>query len=149
MEQLQYILPKNGGFLGFIEGGLLNNGNRFLQVLIGRKEIEMLPQGSFLLNTARGELLDDLALLKALEEGNIAGAALDVIPGERDIENKNRRALIHYSRTHSNLIITPHLGGATVESMARTEIFMAKKLDKWLQKTSKSQFRGRQECSKN
>jgi D-3-phosphoglycerate dehydrogenase len=93
--------------------------------LIGKKELAIMPRGSWLVNTARGAIVNEPALLAALESGHLAGAALDVLAGERTNE---RRPVIEYARSHSNLLLTPHIGGATYESMRATEIFMANKL---------------------
>lgn len=100
--------------------------------LIGKKELALLPAGALMINTSRGDILDENALADALESGRIAGAALDVLSNERS-EALGSSGLIRYARTHSNLILTPHIGGATYESMAATEIFMAKKLIEFLE----------------
>jgi D-3-phosphoglycerate dehydrogenase len=100
--------------------------------LVGADELARLPRGASLINTSRGEVVDELALVQALEQGHLAGAGLDVIAGERDPKDRERSPLIEYSRTHDNLLITPHIGGATHESMAKTEIFMARKLESFL-----------------
>ena len=100
------------------------------QGLIGAKELSLLPRGAVLLNTSRGDVIDTKALLDALRAGGVAGAALDVLPGER-CSHPSRQALLQYAGSHSNLLITPHIGGATVESMAKTEKFMAQKLVLW------------------
>ena len=99
--------------------------------LVGAAELSCLPAGAVLVNTSRGPVLDEPALLAALESGRLAGAALDVLVGER--ENLSRSPLLAYARTHPNLILTPHIGGATYESMATTEIFMARKLQAFLE----------------
>lgn len=93
--------------------------------LIGIKELSVMPRGSWLINTARGAIVNEPALLEALKSGHLAGAALDVLAGERKNE---RQSMIDYARLHSNLLLTPHIGGATYESMQATEIFMANKL---------------------
>lgn len=93
--------------------------------LISAKELNMMPRRSWLVNTARGAIVNEHALLDALKSGHLAGAALDVLSGERTKENS---LLIEYARMHSNLLLTPHIGGATYESMRATEIFMANKL---------------------
>ncbi len=95
--------------------------------LIGQKELSLLPRGALVINTSRGAILNSSALLDELRKGNIAGAALDVIPEERDPSGQERSRLFEYARFNSNLIITPHIGGATYESMEMTEIFMANK----------------------
>jgi D-3-phosphoglycerate dehydrogenase len=99
--------------------------------LIGKAELDLLPAGAVLVNTARGDILDEQALLEALESGRLSGAALDVLSNERS-EALSGSPLIEYARRRTNLILTPHIGGATYESMAATEVFMAEKLVRYL-----------------
>lgn len=96
--------------------------------MIGREQLERLPQGAVVVNTARGGIFVEEDLLAALESGRLAGAALDVICGERGEGFPGASALVAYACSHDNLLITPHIGGATVESMAATEVFIAQKL---------------------
>ena len=99
--------------------------------LLGERELALLPPGAFLVNTARGGLLDEKALVKALESGHLQGAALDVVAAGRDAEARQHGEIAGYLRRHGEsgrLLVTPHLGGATFDSMARTEIFIARKL---------------------
>ena len=105
--------------------------------LISADELVLLPAGAVLVNTSRGEVVDERALVQALENGHLAGAALDVIADEREPEKRNQSPLLAYARSHDNLIITPHIAGATHESMAKTEVFMARKLADFLQKRSR------------
>ena len=99
--------------------------------LVGAAELSRLPAGALLINTSRGEILDETALLVTMENGHLAGAALDVLSHERS-GSLVTSLLVEYARTHSNLILTPHIGGATYELMAATEIFMAQKLVNYL-----------------
>ncbi|HEY3344595.1 MAG TPA: NAD(P)-dependent oxidoreductase [Anaerolineaceae bacterium] len=99
--------------------------------LVSKPLLDLLPEGAVLINTARGEVVDEDALLDSLRSGRLAGAALDVIWGERRTD-WNESPLLDYARSHTNLLITPHIGGATVESMAATEIFMARRLAQFL-----------------
>jgi D-3-phosphoglycerate dehydrogenase / 2-oxoglutarate reductase len=101
--------------------------------LISFDELARMKSQSYVINTARGDIINDVALLQNLMEGHIAGAALDVIPDERFL-SKRGSPLIEYACEHNNLLITPHIGGATYESMAMTEIFMARKLQRHLSK---------------
>jgi D-3-phosphoglycerate dehydrogenase len=91
--------------------------------LIGRRELAALRQGAVLINTARGGIVDEQALIEALDRGQLAGAALDVLDGEPDITPQH--PLIAYAREHANLLIVPHIGGNTRESFEKTECFLA------------------------
>jgi D-3-phosphoglycerate dehydrogenase len=81
--------------------------------------------GAWFVNTARGEVVDENALLDALESGRLAGAALDVLANEHQLAASDLRPLVRYASTHDNLLITPHIGGYTYESLARTEEHLA------------------------
>ena len=86
-------------------------------------------------NTARGELVDEGALLHALRAGTIAGAALDVLDTETERAPLGLgHPLIAYARTADNLVITPHIGGACHDAMASSERFVARKLAAFLRK---------------
>jgi D-3-phosphoglycerate dehydrogenase len=85
-----------------------------------------LPAGAALINTSRGAVVDEAALLAALESGHLVGAGLDVVADE--LSGGPSQALLAYARAHDNLIITPHMGGATAESMEKAEVFIANKL---------------------
>jgi D-3-phosphoglycerate dehydrogenase len=100
--------------------------------LIKAAELALLPPGALLMNTSRGQLIDEEALVQALDNQHLAGAALDVVVDERDTDQRIRSRLLAYARTHDNLLITPHIAGATYESMAKTEVFMARKLARFL-----------------
>jgi D-3-phosphoglycerate dehydrogenase len=73
--------------------------------------------GAFLVNTSRGAILNERALLDALLSGHLAGAGLDVIDGERGWELK-KHPLLQFAMDHDNLVISPHIGGATFESQS-------------------------------
>lgn len=95
--------------------------------MFDRHLFQSMKPGAYFINTARGELVEEAALLSALESGQLAGAALDVLCGELDkIFQKN--ILIKYAEKNDNLILTPHIGGCTTESMAKTEEFLARKV---------------------
>ena len=101
----------------------------------GEAEFRAMKPGALFINTSRGELVDETALLSALRSGRIAGAALDVLTGEsaRAPDWPSRSAIWQFSKGRDNVLISPHIGGATVNSMADTEIFMAKKLASFLE----------------
>lgn len=102
--------------------------------LLNAEKFALMKQGALLINTARGEIIDEAALLAGLRNGTVGGAALDVLSGE----NSGRAGWLEYdplgayAKTNGNLLITPHVGGATAESMEKTEIFMAGKLAEFI-----------------
>jgi glyoxylate reductase len=75
--------------------------------MIDARRIALMKPGSSIVNTARGELLDQEALIAALESGHLAGAGLDVYPEEPKVD----RRLIE----HPNVMTLPHIGSATTE----------------------------------
>jgi D-3-phosphoglycerate dehydrogenase len=87
------------------------------------------PAHAVLVNTSRGEVLDEQAVADALRERRLAGAAVDVVSAERGAGSPLRDALADRSL---NLVVTPHIAGATWESMARTELFMAGRLAQFI-----------------
>mgnify|MGYP001594210649 CR=1 FL=1 len=89
---------------------------------------------AYLINTARGELIDEKALLKALQKKWIAGAALDVMCNEVGGAHLKNNPLLEYAKTNNNLLIVPHLGGATYEAMQVTEDFIADLVKKHFKK---------------
>jgi phosphoglycerate dehydrogenase-like enzyme len=91
--------------------------------LIGRSQLAAMKPGAVLVNTSRGGVVNDAALLEALEAGRLAGAALDVLDGEPAIGADH--PLVAYARRHENLLVVPHIGGNTWESFEKTEVFLA------------------------
>lgn len=79
--------------------------------VIGKEELAMMKPTAYLMNIARGELIDEEALCDALDAGALAGAALDVFAQE---PAQNQRIL-----THPKISMTPHIGAATKEAQAR------------------------------
>jgi lactate dehydrogenase-like 2-hydroxyacid dehydrogenase len=81
--------------------------------IVDREVLAALGPEGYLVNIARGSLVDEAALTRALQDGTIAGAGLDVFEHEPDVPEA-LRAL-------PNVALTPHIGGVTVESRARME----------------------------
>jgi len=92
---------------------------------IDKTLLALMKPTAILINTARGSIVHSQDLLDALNNKRLAGAALDVIENEYSVKNN---PLLTYASTHQNLLITPHLGGNTVESFEKTELFMVEKL---------------------
>lgn len=99
--------------------------------LIGADEFSVMKPNAVLINTSRGGIVDERALLSALKEGKLKGAALDVLCGEPNIDADN--PLVVYARENENLLIVPHIGGNTFESFEKTEIFIVQKIVESLQ----------------
>jgi len=78
--------------------------------LIDARRLALMKRGAFLINTARGDIVDEAALVEALQRGTIAGAALDVYEREPQVPPE--------LRTLENVVLLPHLGSATAETRA-------------------------------
>lgn len=80
--------------------------------------LSQMKQGSYLVNTARGELVDEDAIIKSIEQGHLKGYGTDVIKDEfGDIQNSK---LVEFSiNPNNNVIITPHVGGMTIEGQTK------------------------------
>lgn len=84
--------------------------------MIGAAQLARMKPTAYLINTARGGVLDQNALVDALEKGVIAGAGLDVVEGEIEGEltpevAASKKRLLDCARTRDNLLITPHISG--------------------------------------
>ena len=89
--------------------------------LINAETLNLMPQGSYLINVARGALVDETALLAALNSGYLAGAALDVFDPEPPRTN-------HPLFTHPNTICTPHIGSYTAACVLRMQIMACEQI---------------------
>jgi glyoxylate reductase len=79
--------------------------------LIGRRELDMMKPTAILINVSRGEVIDEAALVEALEKGRIAGAGLDVFENEPQLAP----GLVGLE----NVVLAPHIGSASVETRER------------------------------
>jgi D-3-phosphoglycerate dehydrogenase len=93
-----------------------------------------MKDGALLINTARGKIVDETALLGALRSRKLSGAALDVLAGETSPDPAwlARSELRTYAHDNVNLLITPHVGGLTTESAQKANAFMIEKLATYL-----------------
>lgn len=88
--------------------------------LIGEKELALMKAGAYLINTARGGVVDEAALLAALESGKLAGAALDVFLHEPAVDS----ALVR----HPRVIATPHIAANTDDAQRAAAISAAEQI---------------------
>jgi D-3-phosphoglycerate dehydrogenase len=88
--------------------------------MIGRHEIELMKPSAVLVNTSRGEVIDEAALVSALKKSKIAGACLDVYDREPPKDSPLLRL--------PNVILTPHIGASTLEAQREAALIIAEKL---------------------
>jgi glyoxylate reductase len=92
---------------------------------IDEKRLNMMNKNTIIINTARGKLIDEKALLKALKSKQIGGAALDVYQQE-PLTN------LDLCSCEDNLILTPHIGSQTVETQLQASTMITKKIADYL-----------------
>ncbi|HUS03359.1 MAG TPA: phosphoglycerate dehydrogenase, partial [Chitinophagaceae bacterium] len=99
--------------------------------LINKTNLKYFKKNAILINYARGEVVDLPALSKALQEGQLAGAAIDVYPTEPE---KNGDKFATPLQGLSNVILTPHIGGSTEEAQQNIGEDVSNKLFNFLEK---------------
>ncbi len=95
--------------------------------MIGAAQLALMKPGAYLINTARGGLIDEDALLDALDNGRLAGAALDVFASEPVIDSKLAQ--------HQRVIATPHIAASTVDAQVAAATTVAEKMAEILRPT--------------
>ena len=93
------------------------------------QEFKCMKDTAIFVNTSRGEVVNSVDLLHALNTNEISSVGLDVLSGERYEEG--RKSLVDYSKQSNRLIITPHLGGSTVEARLKRSNHICKLLSEW------------------
>ncbi|HDZ61532.1 MAG TPA: hypothetical protein ENH40_00090 [Nitrospirae bacterium] len=97
--------------------------------MLNAELIRKFKRGSVFINTARGELADETALVEALQGDIIKAVGVDVLCGEPDI---SQNPLWQYSQQNSNVIITPHIGGFCPEAVDKVVRFSCKRILEYL-----------------
>jgi D-3-phosphoglycerate dehydrogenase / 2-oxoglutarate reductase len=92
--------------------------------ILSRENLAKAKKGVRIINCARGGLIDEAALLDALNSGHVAGAALDVFEVEPATENP--------LFNHANVVVTPHLGAATTEAQENVALQVAEQMSDYL-----------------
>lgn len=93
--------------------------------IINRETLKQIKKGAFLINCARGGLVDEFAVFEALQSGHLAGAAFDVFEEEPP---KNDHPLF----AQPNFIATPHLGASTFEAQVNVAVQVAEQIARFL-----------------
>ena len=93
--------------------------------MIGPREIARMKRGAFLINNARGTVLDIDAVTLGLTSGHLGGAAIDVFPEE---PGSNKDRFVSPLQNIANVILTPHIGGSTEEAQENIGAEVARKL---------------------
>jgi D-3-phosphoglycerate dehydrogenase len=93
--------------------------------LIGQRELARMRRGASLINASRGSVVDVDALAEAIESGHLSGAAIDVYPTEPESDDEPFETPL---RRFENVLLTPHIGGSTLEAQASIGFDVAAKL---------------------
>jgi len=86
--------------------------------MIGKKELDMMKRGAYIINTSRGKCIDEKELINALKERKIAGAALDVFENEPFVPQELKEL--------DNVVLVPHIGSASYETRSKMAVMVAK-----------------------
>jgi D-3-phosphoglycerate dehydrogenase len=105
-------------------------GKAFRMRVLGCDPVDfsIMKEGVVIINTSRGGLIDEQAFLAALQSGKVAAAGADVLCDADWMDDVTKHPLVNFAQTHDNLILSPHIGGITVEAIAESRIFMTEKL---------------------
>ncbi len=99
--------------------------------LLNKTKFKIMKSNAILINCSRGEVVNEIDLIDALEKKEIAGACLDVFSEEPLPETS---ILTQYAKKHDNLLLTPHIAGSTFESLHDAGMFVAQKTKEILKK---------------
>lgn len=108
-------------------------GGEDTETLVDAESLARLREGAFLINTSRGTVVDEAAVLDALDSGRLAGAALDVLQHE---PRSTDEPLDNPLAARDDVIITPHVGGSTEEAQRRIGEQVARRLARYLEEGS-------------
>jgi len=99
--------------------------NEHTKNMINQQRLNLMNEKTVIINTARGTLIDEEALIQSLKNGEIGGAALDVFR-EEPLKNEDLYSI------HDKLILTPHIGSSTVETQVSAAVGVAEKITQFL-----------------
>ncbi len=96
--------------------------------MISKREFQLMKKGSYFLNTARGGIVDESALIESLETNHLAGAAIDVISNEQSPDLSNHPMIV-FARENTKLLVSPHIAGLTVDSQRKAALFAVNEIE--------------------
>lgn len=96
------------------------------ECIIGKTELSLMKHSALLINTARGALIDESEAVSALKKGKLTGIAVDVLEDEHSAKSLSESDIVLAAKEGLNVIVTPHIGGCTVDAMHITEEVLAK-----------------------
>ena len=96
--------------------------------IIDKKFLTCMRKNSYIINTSRGEIVNEKDIIESLEEGHLKGYATDVI--EDEYGNRNNSPILNGIKKGLNIIVTPHVGGMTWEGQQRAYEWSINKLEK-------------------
>jgi len=98
--------------------------------IINSSLIERFKEGAILINSSRGELCDEPAVVEGLKSGRIGALGVDVLMGEPEVE---KNPIWQYAQDHDNVVITPHIGGFCPDAVDKVVAFSAKRIREQLE----------------
>ncbi|MBN8550891.1 MAG: phosphoglycerate dehydrogenase, partial [Deltaproteobacteria bacterium] len=105
------------------------DGRQSNRNLMGEEEFQLMKKGSIFLNLSRGHIVDVAALAQHIKNGRLAGAAVDVYPYE---PLSNKEEFISELRGLPNVILTPHIGGSTLEAQRNIGEYVAARMIEYI-----------------
>jgi D-3-phosphoglycerate dehydrogenase len=110
--------------------------NKKTEKLINWNLLKNVKKGAFIVNTSRAEILDQKSIIRAINKNLLSGIALDFLEKKKNKYTKNSITLINLAKKNKNIILTPHIGGATINSFNETEKFIFQNFISYVQKIS-------------
>lgn len=108
--------------------------NETTHKILSKEKLALLKKGVYVINTARGELWDEVAVAELLENKTIKGLATDVLNDDSIWEGKTEKSpILDYARRNTNVIITPHIGGMGERSIDIVRSWLIYKFNYFLQ----------------
>lgn len=105
------------------------DGRKENKMLINQEKLALMKKGAYLINLSRGHVVDVPALKEALESGHLAGASIDVFPSE---PKNNTEPFVSDLVGLPNTILTPHIGGSTLEAQQNIARFVPGKIIEYI-----------------